>query len=260
MQSYLKSMWKCRYFWWSLARNDLRTRYRRSVLGIAWSMLQPIAMTAVVCTVFHKLWQVDLKTFAPSLMVGMCFWNFLTATVLQGGQCLFQGEPYIRQFPAPLAIYPLRTVLGATFHLLMSLSVVLLLRWILLGFDNIPALVALAPTMLVLFLFGWSLAVLSGFITAYFPDMQHLSEVGLQILFYGTPIIYPADLLRERGMGWLVDWNPLAALVQMVRDPLLAGTVPPMQILAVGLLTLACSTCLAILTLHRLQSKIIFQL
>ena len=205
MSSYVAGIWKCRHFWWSLAQNDLRTRYRRSFLGIAWSLLQPIAMTAVLCVVFKNLFHQSIEEYAPSLMIGMCFWNFITACTLQGGQCLFQGEAYIRQYPAPLAIYPLRTVLGASFHFGMSLLVVLALRWGFLGFGNLKTLIAVVPALLLMFVLGWSLAALSGFLTAYFPDMQHLSEVGLQILFYATPIIYPARPGARRSCGCSTD-------------------------------------------------------
>ena len=284
MSKYLAAIWKCRYFWLSLARSDLRTRYRRSVLGIAWSLLQPIAMTAILCAVFHTVFKMNVREYAPSLMVGMCFWNFITAVTLQGGQCLFQGEAYIRQYPAPLAIYPLRTVLVASFHFTISLIVSIVLRAILQGygsfaelpayipnrykmlysfvqmFDNISALPALIPALLLLIMFGWALAVLSGFLTAYFADMQHLSEVGLQMPFYGTPIIYPASTLRDRGLGWLIDCNPLAVILQLLRDPILAGTIPPPGAYGIALLTVSIVTCMAVVALARLQETIIFQL
>lgn len=284
MSNYLAAIWKCRYFWLSLARSDLRTRYRRSVLGIAWSLLQPIAMTAILCAVFHTVFNMNIREYAPSLMVGMCFWNFITAVTLQGGQCLFQGEAYIRQFPAPLAIYPLRTVLVASFHFTISLGVAICLRWLLQGFgsfisvpdtiplkyklmatfvntfDNVAALPALIPALVLLVVFGWAVAVLSGFLTAYFADMQHLSEVGLQMLFYGTPIIYPASTLRDRGLGFVIDFNPVAVILQLLRDPILNGTVPPTSAYGIAFLTVSIVSGLAVLALVRLQETIIFQL
>ena len=260
MSSYLSSIWKLRYFWLSLVRMDLRTRYRRSYLGIGWSLLHPIAMTAVLCTVFHKLFGFDWREFGPSLLAGLCFWNYVTAVTTQGCQCLFQGEPYIRQHPAPIAIYPLRTVLGGTFHFVLAMVVVVIFRLWLKGFGDLAALLCFPPTLVLLFVFGWSLAVLTGFANAYFPDTQHLSEVGLQILFYGTPIIWPPEMLRDKGLGWIVDYNPLAAFVQMIRDSILAGQFPSAQTVIMVCATVLAVSVLAVLTLVRLQQKIIFQL
>jgi len=63
MQGYIASVWRCRYFWLSLVKMDLRTRYRRSVLGLGWSLLHPIAMTVVLCTVFHSLFKMNIVDY-----------------------------------------------------------------------------------------------------------------------------------------------------------------------------------------------------
>src|SRR5262245_36457884 len=168
MGKYLLAIWQCRYFWVSLVRMDLRTRYRRSVLGMGWSLLHPIAMTAILCLVFAHIMmpQGGVESYAPYLMAGLATWNFLSTSTIQGCGCFFQGEPYIRQHPAPLAIYPLRTVLGGLIHFFMALLVVIALVAILhpqtdqrprdippgLNFD---VLWCLLPSVLILFLFVW---------------------------------------------------------------------------------------------------------
>src|SRR4051794_24711565 len=111
MIRYVKDIWRCRYFWLSLVKMDLRTRYRRSILGIGWSLLHPIAMTIILCLVFSTSFGVPIKDFAPDLMAGLATWSYILTVALNGGQSFFQGESYIRQHPAPVAVYPLRTVL-----------------------------------------------------------------------------------------------------------------------------------------------------
>lgn len=270
MSRYLAAVWNCRYFWLSLVSMDLRTRYRRSLLGLGWSLLQPAAMTAVLCFVFHRVLHVDVRDYAPSLLTGLCFWGFFSATTLQGCQCLLHGERYIRQYPAPLAIYPLRTALAASFHLVMALIVVLAMRLCMAGFSGraeafeflaaLPNLASLVPTLAMIVVLGWSVATLASLATAYFPDVLHLAEVGLQVLFYATPIIYPAELLREKGVGWFVDLNPLAAFIELLRGPLVACQWPPAQ--AVALAAIFTAGCFATATwaLCRLEHRIIFHL
>ncbi|HEV3003052.1 MAG TPA: hypothetical protein VGX78_01260, partial [Pirellulales bacterium] len=84
MRAYAAAVWKCRYFWMSLVRMDLRTRYRRSILGLGWSLLNPIAMTAVLCIVFHNLFQMEIKEFGPYLLAGLTLWGFLHSSITQG--------------------------------------------------------------------------------------------------------------------------------------------------------------------------------
>src|SRR5438132_6314041 len=162
MGDYLAAIWRCRYFWISLVKNDLRTRYRRSVLGMGWSLLHPICMTIILTAVFHTFFSRKIEDYAPFVLAGLAIWNYVIMVVQHGCQCFFLGESYIRQYPAPLAIYPLRTALGGTVHFLLALMVVLLLSWYFKGFENLLSLWALVPTVFLLFIFAWSAAVLAG--------------------------------------------------------------------------------------------------
>jgi ABC-type polysaccharide/polyol phosphate export permease len=202
----------------------------------------------------------NLKELGPQILGGLAFWGFVSASALQGAQCLYQGESYIRQYPAPIAIYPLRTVLGAGFHLLIALSVVIVLTWGLRGFDNLATIGMVPPVLVLLLIFGWSVAMLTGFANVYFPDTYHILEVGLQILFYATPIVIPEDLLRQRGLGWMADYNPLAALLETVRRPLINGEAPPATSYLVATVTVAVLFCLATLALKKLQRRVIFHM
>jgi ABC-type polysaccharide/polyol phosphate export permease len=298
MIEYLRAIWRCRYFWFNLVRMDLRTRYRRSVLGLGWSLLHPIAMTAIFCVVFQTLMMPEegVAKYAPYLLAGLATWNFIMSATMQGCHCFFQGESYIRQYPAPMAIYPLRTALGSLIHFLIALTVVVVMVCAIRVVIAPPAspaasqtqvapaspgeqsagaaarqpqcswrryLVTLAwlvPAVLMLLLFAWSMAVLAGVANVYFQDTQHLCEVGFQMLLYMTPIFYPKKLLVEKGIGWMAEYNPIAAFLDLVRNPVLEGRSP-----SATTLTVACSTLLvamvgAMFTLSRCQRRLIFQL
>src|SRR5947208_3667740 len=170
MLTYLTNIWKYRYFWMSLVRMDLRTRYRRSLLGVGWSLLQPLAMTCVLCVAFQHFVKVKAEDYVTHLLTGMVAWNFILNCALQGCQCFFQGEAYIRQCPLPLAIYPLRTAIGALFHLTMGMLVLVGVAAYLCGPAPAGALLRLLPTLGLLFLFGWSRAVLAGTPNVFCPD------------------------------------------------------------------------------------------
>jgi lipopolysaccharide transport system permease protein len=260
---------------------------------MGWSLLHPIALTAIFCMVFTHLMMPEegVARYAPYLLAGLATWNFILTSTLQGCQCFFLGESYIRQYPAPMGIYPLRTVLGALIHFLIALTVVVAMVWIIKAFilpdtpppaASPPALVQgpgaavvktepswsqyflalpwLIPGIVLLFLFAWSMAVLAGFANVYFQDTQHLCEVGFQILLYMTPILYKRDMLAKRGFGWLADFNPLSAFLDLIRDPVLNARHPSAFTLAVACLTVVVAMGSAMLTLSRCQRKLIFQL
>jgi ABC-type polysaccharide/polyol phosphate export permease len=245
---------------------DLRTRYRGSAFGIGWSLLNPIAMTIILCVVFSTMFHQPVKDFAPYLMGGLTFWQYITTASLQGCECFFAGESYIRQHPAPMAIYPLRTVLGAAFHFLMGYSLVLAISLLFHGpgFIGLLPLLSLIPALALLLVFGWSLAVLFALANVRFRDLRHLSEVGFQALFYLTPIIYGTEqmekLLERRTVGWLFMLNPLVPFLDILRVPVVRGeTAAPHVFLAAFLITLTTLTA-AVAALKSEERKLIFHL
>src|SRR5947209_3121068 len=125
MIQHVRAVWKCRHFLMALVKLDLRQRYRRSVLGIGWSLLNPIAMTVVFTVVFSNLLgNGDPVNYAASVLTGMAVWGFLRDSTLNGCQCFMANEAYIRQSPIPYTVYTLRTVLGQAIHSLIALCVV----------------------------------------------------------------------------------------------------------------------------------------
>ena len=260
MVGYFRNIWRLRYFWMALVRIDLRARYRRSIIGVGWSLLHPIAMTTVLCVVFSTAFQADIRTYAPFLLAGLVTWNFFVAAINQGCHCFFQGESYIRQYPAPLAIYPLRCVLGGGIHLLIGLVLSLAVVWCTDGPRNLIALPSLAPTLVLLFLFGWSIAVCAGVINVLFQDTQHLVEVGVQILFYMTPVMYAPELLEQRNLSWFVMANPVALFLDLVRRPILHGEIPSLQAFAAATTITACAVLCTTVLLWKAERRIIFYL
>src|SRR6516162_9062772 len=127
MRTYIADVWNCRFFWLSLVKMDLQLRYRRSMLGIGWSLLHPVASTIVLCIAFHEIFHISIREYVPLLMAGLAWWGFVSGVTIRGCQCFVEAESYIRQHPLPMAVYPLRTVLGAMIHFLIALTVVMIL-------------------------------------------------------------------------------------------------------------------------------------
>jgi ABC-type polysaccharide/polyol phosphate export permease len=261
MKAYLAGMWRCRYFWLSLVKMDLRARYRGSVLGLGWSMLHPIAMTVILCLVFRNLFDIDLHRFAPMVMAGLTYWAYLMSVTTVGCLCFFQGESYIRQHPAPMAIYPLRTMLGGGFHFLLALGLVVLLAVWCQGAPPSPVgMLSLLPTLALLAVFGWSLATLFGLATVLFRDSRHISEIIFQALFYLTPVMYPEEQMQKRHIGLLLKVNPFAYFLKLVRDPILDGQPASLKLyLAATTITLI-TFALAAAALRSQERRLIFHL
>jgi lipopolysaccharide transport system permease protein len=271
MLQHLKAIWTFRYFWMSLVRMDLRSRYRRSVLGVGWSVLHPIAMGAVFCLVFSQI--LDIKTadwepygytaawrgYAAFLITGLMVWEFIRNSTVIGCQALLANEAYIRQCPLPYGIYPLRTVMGTGIHHLISMAVVLVLVSVLKGSpEPFTLLWAVLPVTVLLFFFCWALATLAAFATVYFHDTAHLVEVGAQLFFFLTPIMYTRKQMGQ--IEPLADINPVNLFLELVRTPIVFGQPADAVIYFQGVVLTAAAVGLAAGTIGWLQKKVIFQL
>ncbi len=262
MIQHVKETWRFRHFWLSLVRLDLRNRYRRSMLGIGWSLLHPLAMTAVFCIAFGGILGAnDWRTFAPFVLGGLAVWDFMKSSVILGCDSFIRGEAYIRQSPLPYSVYSLRIVLGTFIHFVISICLVVTIVTILsestVALENLPRI---APAIVLLAIFCWSTATLAAFAHAYFHDTKHLCEVVSQMLFFLTPIMYKQQLLVDKGLGWIADLNPVSYFLALICPALLKGDLPSYELyLQTGAITLAMFG-LACGAMAWLQKRLIFQL
>ncbi len=260
MGAYLVAVWECRNFWLSLVVNDLQLRYRRSVLGVGWSLLHPLAWTLVMGAVFHEIFKQPIRELLPYLLCGLVTWTYLTGAFLQGCQSYIQAENYIRQHPLPLAVYPLRIVLGAMIHFLIAVVLVVVLTVALRGIGRPPEVFSLLLGIVILFLFGWAVTILAGFINIAFRDTQHIMEVVFQILFYLTPIIYHREDISSPYVGWVLDHNPLAPFIDLIRAPLVEGTAPSLACLGAAVGVTLFTGLAAAVSLGYQQRRVVFYL
>jgi lipopolysaccharide transport system permease protein len=257
----LRDVWMLRYFWLALARHDLKDRYRRSILGIGWSLIKPAGMTLILTLVFSNVFHMAVEEYAPFLFLGIITWQFLNESVAQGCNSFRLGSTYLRVRPVPIAIFPLRIVLSAGIHALIGLGAAILLVWYLKGIDKPFALLALLPALVVLAVTAWALACICGILHTIFSDTQQISEITLQALFYATPVIYLPESLHPTGwLHRLIACNPFAALLELVRQPLLHGELPSGHAIAIALMFMCVVGCLAWFCLCRVQRRMVLWL
>jgi len=199
--------------------------------------------------------------YAASVLTGMAVWGFLRDSALNGCRCFMTNEAYIRQSPIPYTVYTLRTVLGQAIHSLIALAVVVAMIAIFNSDATVFLRVVLViPGIMVALLAAWAAATIAAFATVFFHDTQHLLEVGAQILFFLTPIMYARQLLDSKQLGWMVDVNPIYWILELTRAPLLTGHMPSAGMYLAGAGVSVALVGLAIGTVAWLQKRVIFHL
>ncbi len=264
MPGRLATVWRFRHFWLSLAGMDLRVRYRRSVLGIGWSVLHPVLMAIVFCVAFASwLGTGDWRTAAPFYLAGLVVWDAVKHSAVQGGLTFLRNEPYIRQSPLPLAVYTLRTSLGTATHFGIALIVATATAGILHPADHwtpLYAIWAVLPAAALLAVFCWAVTALVAVANVFFHDTQHLAEVGLGIGFFLTPIIYPKERLAERGLRFVAEANPVVTFLDVIRQPILTGEPPSAAAFARAAGLTVVTVAAAVAALARFERRLVFHL
>lgn len=257
---YLQRIWTLRYFWFSLVQNDIRSRYRRSILGVGWSLLRPLCMTAILCVVFGTLFKRDITYYAPFVLVGIMTWQFIAESLTAGCHCFANGSAYIRQQKIPHAIFPLRTILSSGFHFLVAFGLGIVITAVIMGIPSVAHLAFLPISMLIIAALGWSLAIISGVAQTHFPDSSHLLEITLQIMFYLSPIMYDPSDFKDRSFATVLSLNPVTSILELFRKPLLHGELPSLFAISMSVGFTLGAALLAWFLLRRLERTLVYWL
>lgn len=215
----------------NLIIRDLKVRYKNSVLGVLWSLLNPLLMTLVFTFVFTVMIPQRIDKFPVFFMCGFLPWSFFSSSVTQGTQSIVRNAHLIKKVYFPREILPLVDVLSNLVNFLLAL-IVLFAMLLVFQVKLTPAVVMLPFIILaqVMFLVGMTLLLSTA--NVFYRDTQHILEVVLQAWFFLTPIFYPITALPESAqiLGLTIDvqlWarrlNPMASLVASYRDVLYRG-------------------------------------
>ncbi len=235
-------LWDYRELLKNLILKDLKIRYGGSLLGLAWSLLNPLAMIVVYSIVFKYIFRIGLENYTVFLITGLLPWSFFSSSVSASTGAVISDANLVKKIRFPREILPLAIVQFNLVQFLMALAVffpalIFLqaeLGWPLLAY---PAVLALHAG------FTLGVALLLSAVTVFYQDIKHLTEVGLMLLFWVTPILYPVSMVPER-MRWLFKLNPLAVYITGYQDIIYYGRWPTWDTWVLGIFWVAASVAL----------------
>lgn len=227
----VRSLWSHRDLIVQLTRRDIAGRYKGSLLGIFWSLFNPIALLTIYTFVFSVVFQARWDTgtagqaqYAIQLFAGMIVHGLFTETLLRAPSLILQNATYVKKIVFPLEILPVMAVGTSAFHSAISIGVLILAILLVTGglsWTIVFLPLVLLPLMIMSLGFSWFLASLG----VYLRDI--VQPIGLlsTILLFASPVFYPASALPDFIQPWLM-LNPLTFIIEQTRAVLIAG-VPP---------------------------------
>ena len=219
-----------RELWLHLGWQDIKQRYRRSVLGPLWITIATGVVAAALGLLYSVLFKIPVAQFLPHVTVGLIMWNFISGCIKEGSDVFIDNEGLIKQLPSALSVHVYRLVWKQTLFLAHNMVIWVILMLIFprpLGWDILLAIPALA----LLIVNGVWVSMFFGIIATRYRDVSPLLEAGTQLLFYVTPIVWTTQTLYEQGgavseRAKLAQLNPLYHYMEVVRAPLIGVDLP----------------------------------
>jgi lipopolysaccharide transport system permease protein len=207
-----------------LVARDIKLRYRGSVLGILWTLVNPLAELAVLLFVFGIVLRAGIPNFAAYLFTGLIVFGWFQSSVHFATLAIVGNRELVRRPGVPAALLPVVTVASNLVHFLLSLPIL----FGLLVTSEVPltgALVALPLLVILEFVLILGFAYPVAIMHVWFRDTQHVLQIALQLLFFLTPVFYETRAVPE-DLRWVYEINPMAHLVDAYRAILMRGELP----------------------------------
>lgn len=258
MSTYIQNFLKFKPLLGELVARDIKIKYRRSVLGVLWTLLNPLCMMIVLSVVFSNLFKFDIENFPLYLLSGQVIFNFFSNATTSAMSSIVSSASLIKKVYVPKYLFVLANVFSSFINLMASFIALILvmlamraeLHWTIL-------LVPIPLLLLVLFSLGVSLVLAA--LTVKFRDIMHLYSVFITALMYLTPVIYPMSILPE-WLAKIVELNPITNMLTMFRDVMLNNTIFGWQSLVIAIIETIVMLVIGLRVFYKNQDSFILNL
>ncbi|MGL4987463.1 MAG: ABC transporter permease [Treponemataceae bacterium] len=210
-----------------LVIRDFKTKYKRSVLGVFWSFLNPLLTMLVQFIVFSKLFRNNIENYPAYLLSGIILFNYFTEVTSMGMVSITGNASLLKKVYIPKVIFPVSRILSSAINLSLSLAP-LLLVCLLTGVKLQWTVIFFPFVIIMLMIFSLGMVFLLASLMVFFRDLQFLWGVVVLLWMYATPIFYPESIIPEKANAILM-FNPLRHFLRFGRNVLINGHLPPLS-------------------------------
>ncbi|MBR3599924.1 MAG: ABC transporter permease [Lachnospiraceae bacterium] len=213
----IKELYQYRDLFCELVRKGIRLKYRRSYLGVVWSMIEPLLTMIVLTVVFGTLLGHHEKTFPVYILSGRLIYTLFSQSTTGALKSIRQNEGLIKKVFVPKLLYPLSSVAFNYVLFLISLAVLAGVSLVLGVYPTIKILMAILP-LTVLFIMSVGVGLILSTLGSFFRDLEYLWNVGLMLVMYASAIFYYPDAILESKVSWILSYNPLFCVISNFRS------------------------------------------
>lgn len=216
--------YKYRFLLQNLIQRDIKVKYRRSTLGILWSVLNPLLMMLVMTLVFSHFFRFDIENYPVYLLSGQLLFTYFTEGTSMAMESVIGYAPLIKKVYVPKYIFPLEKSCFAFINMCFSL-VALIVVMLVTGAKFYATIIFAIYPMVMLFFFSLGVGLFLSSSAIFFRDIIHLWSVFTTALMYASAIIYPVSMLEGSLMGYLIYLNPIFWYIDAFRQVTIYGNM-----------------------------------
>jgi ABC-type polysaccharide/polyol phosphate export permease len=224
------------WLWTTLAHQDLKLRYRGSILGPFWQTITTGVMIGAMGFIYAKLFHTTLEDYLPLLTAGLVFWQFTSGMITEGCTTFYSVQGIIHQVKLPFSLHAYRLVYRNLLILLHNFVIIPIVFAIFPQPITWLQVLELGAGLVLVLLNGVWVSILLGMISARFRDVPPIVGSIVQVVFFITPIFWPAAALGTN--RWLAEFNPIYAAIDVMRAPLLGQPTEPYSWLILAIVTM----------------------
>ena len=258
MSTYIQNFKKYQPLLNELIARDIKTKYRRSLLGVLWTILNPLLMMVVLSVVFSNLFRFDIEYFPVYLLSGQLIFNFFSESTTNAMSAIIANGPFIKKIYVTKYMFVLSRIFSSTINLLASFTALICVMLVMRVRLHYTVLLSWIPLGLIVF-FSLGVGLILAAITVKFRDIMHLYSVFTTALMYLTPVIYPMSILPE----WLekiVLLNPITNILMMFRNLMIYGALPTVLSLILGIAEVIVVLILGVYVFYKNQDDFILNI
>jgi len=255
MTTIREEMWKAKGIIFSFAISDLKIRYRNSVLGVFWSLVEPLLMMGVLFVVFSSMFRFEIPNFPIYLLLGIVCYNFFKNGTTFALNSLTNRSALMTQIYFPRAIPPISS--GITAALMLILEIVVLAFFIVIFQFAPPITILLLPLVLgLLFVLVIGISLPLSVLNVKYKDTEFLWQVIVSAGFFLTPIFYQFNMMPEQVQN-VLQFSPMVQIVTMAHHVVLYGTLPTINSILFAVGSISVITIVGYLIFRKYQAKVV---
>ena len=246
---------KYKYLLSELVKRDIKIKYRRSVIGIFWSFLNPLLTMIVLTVIFSTIFSMNIPNFPVYLLTGMIIFELFNKGSSGAMRSIRNNASIIKKVYVPKYMYSLGVALSELINFMLAL-IVLFLVMVYTGAPFTPYILTAIVPIFLLLIFTIGVGLILATVTVFFRDIEHLYGVFLTLLMYGCAIFYPVEIIPE-SVRFLFFYNPIFVYISMCRDSFLYGRMFDMNMLLFGIVSAVIALVLGIVLFYKYQDRFI---